>query len=127
MNQIKFYRVQSLPEIGEVGGLYFVYGGNSPILYLYNGDNFEQYSIDITEPLERLEELEITTASSISAVNNKIDENQQVTNVAISSLNNNKQDKEDNSLLTIDKTVVGAINELKQLQDITIPLLQASL
>lgn len=30
MNQVKFYRVETLPETGEIGGIYFVYGGDVP-------------------------------------------------------------------------------------------------
>lgn len=44
MAQVKFYRVQSLPEQGEVGSLYFVYSGVNPKLYVYTTEGFEQYS-----------------------------------------------------------------------------------
>lgn len=42
--QLKFYRVQSLPEQGEIGSLYFVYSGVNQKLYVYTADGFEQYS-----------------------------------------------------------------------------------
>lgn len=58
---------------------------------------------------------------------NRIDSNAHVTETALNTLNKDKQSKEDNSLLTSDKTVIGAINEIKQIVDISIPLLQASL
>jgi hypothetical protein len=41
MAQVKFYRVQSLPEQGEVGSLYFVYSGVNPKLYVYTTEGFE--------------------------------------------------------------------------------------
>lgn len=44
MNPIKFYRVETLPEIGEVGSLYFVYKDEGPKLYVSTSDGFEQYS-----------------------------------------------------------------------------------
>lgn len=44
MTQVKFYRVENLPEVGEVGSLYFVYSGVNPKLYVYTADGFEQYS-----------------------------------------------------------------------------------
>jgi hypothetical protein len=44
MAQVKFYRVETLPEVGEVGSLYFVYKGANPKLYVYTSDGFEQYS-----------------------------------------------------------------------------------
>lgn len=42
--KIKFYRVQSLPEQGEIGSLYFVYSEVNPKLYVCTADGFEQYS-----------------------------------------------------------------------------------
>lgn len=42
--KLKFFRVQSLPEQGEIGSLYFVYSGVNPKLYVYTADGFEQYS-----------------------------------------------------------------------------------
>lgn len=44
MTPLKFYRVQSLPEQGEIGSLYFVYSGANPKLYVYTTEGFEQYS-----------------------------------------------------------------------------------
>lgn len=44
MTQVKFYRVETLPEVGEVGSLYFVYKGSNPKIYVYTSDGFEQYS-----------------------------------------------------------------------------------
>lgn len=43
MNPIKFYRVETLPEVGEVGGLYFVCG-ITPKFYVYTNEGFELYS-----------------------------------------------------------------------------------
>ncbi len=92
--KLKFFRVQSLPEIGEIGSLYFVYGEKA--IYLCTSTTtFEFYGSDLTEFLSRLDEVEI------------------VTSAALNQLNRNKQNKEDNTLLTDDKTVTGAINEIK--------------
>lgn len=45
MNRVKFYRVETLPETGEIGGLYFVYGGDIPLLYICTEENsFEIYT-----------------------------------------------------------------------------------
>lgn len=44
MTQVKFYRVETLPEIGEVGSLYFVHSGVNTKLYVYTTGGFEQYS-----------------------------------------------------------------------------------
>lgn len=44
MNRVEFYRVQSLPEKGKIGSLYFVYSGANPKLYVCTADGFEQYS-----------------------------------------------------------------------------------
>jgi hypothetical protein len=45
MNRVKFYRVETLPETGRVGSLYFVYGGNIPLLYICTAENsFEIYT-----------------------------------------------------------------------------------
>ena len=44
MTQVKFYRVENLPEVGEVGSLYFVHKGEGPKLYVSTSDGFEQYS-----------------------------------------------------------------------------------
>ena len=110
MNPIKFYRVETLPETGEVGSLYFVFGNQIPSLHLCTTEStFECYGSDLTECMK------------------KIDSNAYVTSAALNDLNKDKQNKEDNSLLTSDKTVIGAINEIKQIVDISIPLLKASL
>lgn len=46
MNQIKFSRVKALPAEGKVGGLYFVYGGQNPCMYLCTAPGvFEPYTI----------------------------------------------------------------------------------
>lgn len=43
MNPIKFYRVESLPETGEVGSVYFVHG-EVPSLYVQTENGPESYS-----------------------------------------------------------------------------------
>ena len=43
MTQVKFYRVETLPEVGEVGSLYFVYGITQKF-YVYTNEGFELYS-----------------------------------------------------------------------------------
>jgi hypothetical protein len=37
MTQVKFYRVETLPEAGEVGSLYFVSGSENYGLWVYTG------------------------------------------------------------------------------------------
>jgi hypothetical protein len=44
MTQVKFYRVATLAEVGEIGSLYFVYKGASPKFYVCTTNGFEQYS-----------------------------------------------------------------------------------
>lgn len=46
MTQVKFYRVETLPETGEVGSIYFVYSSNDQgRLYVCTGPStFENYS-----------------------------------------------------------------------------------
>lgn len=42
----KVYRVETLPEIGEVGSIYLVYGGLHPMMYLCVEETiFEPYTI----------------------------------------------------------------------------------
>jgi hypothetical protein len=43
MTQVKFYRVETLPEVGEVGSLYFVHG-STPRFYVCTNEGFELYS-----------------------------------------------------------------------------------
>lgn len=67
MTRIKFYRVESLPEVGEVGSLYFVYGseGVQSMLYLCVGTNsYELYTPDLFSVAK-----EETTQDILSAVN----------------------------------------------------------
>lgn len=46
MNKIKFSRVRALPAEGKVGGLYFVYEGPNPCVYLCTDIGvFEPYTI----------------------------------------------------------------------------------
>lgn len=73
MTQIKFYRVETLPEVGEVGSLYFVYGsgGVQSLLYICVGDGlFELYTPDLYELENKIDSLE----DSVSGVETKIDE-----------------------------------------------------
>ena len=89
MTQVKFYRVETLPEIGEVGSLYFVYGsgGVQSLLYICVGAGlFELYTPDLYELENKLDSLE----DSVSEVETKIDEqvakqgeNTEATNTAI--------------------------------------------
>ena len=44
MNKVRFYRVESLPQEGVLGSLYFVYSGANPKLYICTANGFEQYS-----------------------------------------------------------------------------------
>lgn len=73
MTQVKFYRVETLPEVGEVGSLYFVYGsgGVQSLLYICVGTGlFELYTPDLYELENKLDSLE----DSVSGVETKIDE-----------------------------------------------------
>ena len=73
MTQVKFYRVEALPEVGEVGSLYFVYGsgGVQSLLYICVGTGlFELYTPDLYELENKLDSLE----DSVSKVETKIDE-----------------------------------------------------
>lgn len=89
MTQVKFYRVETLPEVGEVGSLYFVYGsgGVQSLLYICVGTGlFELYTPDLYELENKLDSLE----DSVSGVETKIDEqvakqgeNTEATNTAI--------------------------------------------
>lgn len=89
MAQVKFYRVETLPEVGEVGSLYFVYGsgGVQSLLYICVGTGlFELYTPDLYELENKLDSLK----DSVSEVETKIDEqvakqgeNAEATNTAI--------------------------------------------
>jgi hypothetical protein len=89
MTQVKFYRVETLPEVGEVGSLYFVYGsgGVQSLLYICVGTGlFELYTPDLYELENKLDSLK----DSVSEVETKIDEqvakqgeNQEATNSKI--------------------------------------------
>lgn len=89
MTQVKFYRVETLPEVGEVGSLYFVYGsgGVQSLLYICVGNGlFELYTPDLYELENKMDSLK----DSVSKVKTKIDEqvakqgeNTEATNTAI--------------------------------------------
>lgn len=89
MTQVKFYRVETLPEVGEVGSLYFVYGsgGVQSLLYICIGAGlFELYTPDLYKLENKMDSLE----DSVSEVETKIDEqvakqgeNTEATNTAI--------------------------------------------
>ena len=59
MTQVKFYRVETLPETGEVGSLYFVSGSENYGLWVYTGQ-FEPYTpqnylehVDVASELDK--------------------------------------------------------------------------
>lgn len=59
MTQVKFYRVENLPEVGEVGSLYFVYGSENYGLWMHNGQ-FRPYTpqnylehVDVASELDK--------------------------------------------------------------------------
>lgn len=59
MNKIKFYRVETLPETGKVGSLYFVSGSENYGLWVYTGQ-FEPYTpqnylehVDVASELDK--------------------------------------------------------------------------
>lgn len=59
MTQVKFYRVETLPEVGEVGSLYFVSGSENYGLWVYTGQ-FEPYTpqnylehVDVASELDK--------------------------------------------------------------------------
>lgn len=46
MSKVRFYRVESLPQEGVLGGLYFVTGDQNKGIWVCNPDGeFEQYGI----------------------------------------------------------------------------------
>ena len=78
MTQVKFYRVEALPEVGEVGSLYFVYGsgGVQSLLYIcVETGLFELYTPDLYELENKIDVLDSNVA--------KQGENQEATNSAI--------------------------------------------
>lgn len=59
MNKVKFYRVETLPETGKVGSLYFVSGSENYGLWVYTGQ-FEPYTpqnylehVDVASELDK--------------------------------------------------------------------------
>lgn len=102
MTQVKFYRVETLPEVGEVGSLYFVYGsgGVQSLLYICVGTGlFELYTPDLYELENKLDSLE----ESVSKVETKIDEQ-----VA-------KQGDNTEATNTVILAEIKAINDLKNI------------
>lgn len=76
MTQVKFYRVEALPEVGEVGSLYFVYGsgGVQSLLYICVGTGlFELYTPDLYELENKIDALEDKVEEESSAIQEKID------------------------------------------------------
>ena len=76
MTQVKFHRVQTLPETGEVGSLYFVYGsgGAQSLLYICVGTGlFELYTPDLYELENKLDSLEDKVEEESQAIQGKID------------------------------------------------------
>ena len=76
MTQVKFYRVETLPEVGEVGSLYFVYGsgGVQSLLYICVGDGlFELYTPDLYELENKLDSLEDKVEAESQTIQHKID------------------------------------------------------
>lgn len=58
-------------------------------------------------------EFDIASAQGLYDLVKVVEDNDNTTSAALNTLNKDKQSKEDNSLLTSDKTVIGAINEIK--------------
>lgn len=76
MTQVKFYRVETLPEVGEVGSLYFVYGsgGVQSLLYICVGTGlFELYTPDLYELENKMDSLEDKVEEESQAIQHKID------------------------------------------------------
>lgn len=76
MTQVKFYRVETLPEVGEVGSLYFVYGsgGVQSLLYICVGTGlFELYTPDLYELENKMDSLEDKVEAESQAIQHKID------------------------------------------------------
>jgi hypothetical protein len=44
MNSIKFYRVETLPETGEVGGVYFTSKEDNRAVYICTEGGLEKYT-----------------------------------------------------------------------------------
>ncbi len=76
MTQVKFYRVETLPEVGEVGSLYFVYGsgGVQSLLYICVGTGlFELYTPDLYELENKMDSLEDKVEAESQTIQHKID------------------------------------------------------
>ena len=76
MTQVKFYRVETLPEVGEVGSLYFIYGsgGVQSLLYICVGAGlFELYTPDLYELENKMDSLEDKVEAESQAIQGKID------------------------------------------------------
>lgn len=66
MNPIKFYRVDALPESGEVGGLYFLHGEANNLYVCVGVNTFEKYgSVPLTN--EEINQIVLNTTSSEAA------------------------------------------------------------
>lgn len=54
MTRLKFYRVKSLPEIGEVGSIYFVSGNEKGVYICVEHQTFEIYG-SVDTPITNLD------------------------------------------------------------------------
>lgn len=102
MTQVKFYRVETLPEVGEVGSLYFVYGsgGVQSLLYICVGTGlFELYTPDLYELENKMDSLEDKVEAEADSIETKIDE--------IVIAYNNGQQKIDELLAIQLQTIIG--------------------
>jgi hypothetical protein len=104
MAQVKFYRVETLPEVGEVGSLYFVYGsgGVQSLLYICVGTGlFELYTPDLYELENKLDSLEDKVEEESQAIQHKIN------NIDLSSVAKQGENKEA-TLTAIYKLLIGS-------------------
>lgn len=71
MTQVKFYRVETLPETGEVGSLYFVYGsgGVQSMLYIcVENGLFELYTPDLSSVAKQGDNTEATNTAILAEI-----------------------------------------------------------
>lgn len=113
MTQVKFYRVETLPEVGEVGSLYFVYGsgGVQSLLYICVGTGlFELYTPDLYELENKLDSLEDKVEAESQTIQHKID------NIDLSSVA--KQGENTGATNTAILAEIKAINDLKNIYSV---------
>lgn len=118
MTQVKFYRVETLPEVGEVGSLYFVYGsgGVQSLLYICVGTGlFELYTPDLYELENKMDSLENKVEAESQTIQHKID-NIKLPQIDTSTIA--KQGENTEATNTAILAEIKAINDLKNIYSV---------